>query len=96
MLILGMSDGTYSLKVPPNDRFLRNFLMGIFYLLSEFLPVIYWEKVANEIFRYFRFDVWPGDWTRALRLISQHLILGYLVVNVAIFPKPFQVSNKAT
>ena len=33
----------------------------------EFLPDICWEEVTEEIFSYFRFDVWPGVWTRALR-----------------------------
>ena len=60
VLILYMSGGTYSLKSTPNDRFLRNFSWQ-FYLLSEFLPEICWEEVAEEIFFfYFRFDVWPG------------------------------------
>ena len=45
---------------------------GNFYLLSEFLPEICWEEVAEEIFFVFRFDVWPGTRTLAFRLISQH------------------------
>ena len=30
------------------------------------------EDVDEEIFSYFSFNVWPGIWTRALHLISQH------------------------
>ena len=43
-----------------------------FILLSEFWPEIYWGEVAEEIFSYIHFDVWPGVWTRALLVISQH------------------------
>ena len=43
-----------------------------FYLLSEFLPEICWEQIAQEILFVFRFDVWPGTLTLAFRLISQH------------------------
>ena len=45
---------------------------GKFYLLAEFLPEICWEENAEEILFVFRFDVWPGAWTLAFRLISQH------------------------
>ena len=36
---------------------------GIFVLLSKFLPEICWEEVPEEIFSYFRLDVWSGIWT---------------------------------
>ena len=74
VLILYISGGTYSLTSTSNDKFLRNFfLLAIlftvrdfflinfswqFYLLSEFLPEIRWEEIAEEIL--------------AFRLISQH------------------------
>ena len=45
---------------------------GKFYLLSEFLPEICWEEIAEEILFVFCFDVWPGVRTLAFRLISQH------------------------
>ena len=45
-----------------------------FYLLSEFLPEICWEEIAEEILFVFRFDVWPGTGTLAFRLISQYTI----------------------
>ena len=48
-LILYISSEPYSLKSTPNDKFLRN-SSGQFYLLSEFLPEIYWEESAEEIF----------------------------------------------
>ena len=47
---------------------------GNFYWLSEFLPEICWEEIAEEILFVFRFDVWPGTRTLAFRLISQHTI----------------------
>ena len=49
------------------ETFHRNF-----YLLSEFLPEICWEEIAEEILFIFRFDVWPGARTLAFHLISQH------------------------
>ena len=42
-----------------------------FCLLSEFLPEICWEKIAEEILFVFCFDVWLGARTLSLRLISQ-------------------------
>ena len=45
---------------------------GSFYLLSEFLPEICWEEIAEEILFVFRFVVWTG--TRTLenyRIFSQ-------------------------
>ena len=57
--------GTYSLTSTPNDRFFEKLFHGSFYLLSEFLPEICWEKVAEEIFFIFHFwwltlDTNPG------------------------------------
>ena len=49
--------------------FLRNFSWQ-FYLLSEFLPEICWEEIAEEILFVFHFEVWPGARTLAFRLIS--------------------------
>ena len=73
VLILYISGGTYSLKSIPNDRFFwRNFSWQ-FYLLSQFLPEICWEEIAEEILFVFCFDVWPGAGTLASRLISQHI-----------------------
>ena len=43
-----------------------------FYILSELLTEICWEKIAEKILFVFCFDVWPGARTLALRLISQH------------------------
>ena len=42
--------------------------------LWEFLPEICLEEVTEEIFVHISFvgDVWPGAWTEASRLISQH------------------------
>ena len=51
--------------------FLKNFSWQ-FYLLSEFLPEICWEDIADEILFVFCFVVWPGTRSLALRLISQH------------------------
>ena len=46
---------------------------GRFILYPEFLPEICWEEKADQIFFFiFRFDVWPGIWNRALRLLSQY------------------------
>ena len=54
VLILHISVGTYSLKSTPNDRFFDKFFMTILILLSEFLPEICWEEIAEEIlFLYF-------------------------------------------
>ena len=64
-LILQVSGEAYSLKSTPNDKFLRNFFMPGFYLLSEFLPEICWEEMAEEIFFHISFwcltcDMNPG------------------------------------
>ena len=66
-LILYMSGGLYYLNSTPNDRFLRIFSWQ-FYLLSEILPEICWEEIAEEIyffFLYFIFNDWPGIRTQA-------------------------------
>ena len=44
-----MNGGTYRLTSTPNDRFLRNFFIAGFILLSEFVTEICWEEVAEEI-----------------------------------------------
>ena len=72
VLILYISGGTYCLKTTPNDRFFEKLFMAVFNLLSEFLPEICWEEIAEEILFVFCFDVWPGACTLAFRLISQH------------------------
>ena len=50
------------LKPTPNDKniffFFRNFSWQ-FYLLSEVLSEICWEKIAEEILFVFCFDIWP-------------------------------------
>ena len=58
-------------SLQPLFSLLRSFSWQL-YLATEFLPEICWKEVAVEIFSYFRFDVWPGVWTRVLHLISQH------------------------
>ena len=60
--------GPTVLKSTPNDRFFEKLFMAILFLLTEFLPEICWEEIAEEILFVFYFDVRPG----ALRLTSQH------------------------
>ena len=63
VLILYISGGTYSFKVDNKTTdFSRNFSQK-FYLLSEFLPEICWEEIAEEILFVIL----------AFRLISQHI-----------------------
>ena len=62
VLILYISGETYSLKSTVNDRFFEKLLMTMFYLLSEFLPQICWEEIAEEI----------EEILSGLGLISQH------------------------
>ena len=50
------------------ETFHGNFIYSFF----EFLPEICWEEIAGQILFVFCFDVWPGAWALALRLISQH------------------------
>ena len=59
VLILNISGGIYSLKATPNDRFFEKLFMAILFLLSDFLPEICWEEIAEEILFVFRFEV-PG------------------------------------
>ena len=50
VLILYISNGSFSLKSIPKDKFLRNFsCQCINYSQSLFLTEIYWEKLADEI-----------------------------------------------
>ena len=49
VLILYIIGGTYCLKSTPNDRFFEKLFHDRFYLLSEFLPEICWEEIAEEI-----------------------------------------------
>ena len=72
-LILYESGGTYNLTSTLNDRFFWESFSWQFYLLSEFLAEICWEKITEEIFLFiFLFYAWPGIRTRSLRLRSQH------------------------
>ena len=50
-------------------NFWENFSWQI-YLLSNSLPEIWWEEIAEEIIFEFCFDVWPQARTLALRLIN--------------------------
>ena len=52
--------------------FWRNFPLQ-FYLLSEFLPAICWDEIAEKMIFLFLFEMWPRAWTLALSLISQHI-----------------------
>ena len=52
VLILHISGGTYYLKSTPNDRFVAKLFKTIFYLLSEFLPKIYCEEIAEDMFDF--------------------------------------------
>ena len=79
VLILYISGGTYSLNSTPNDRFFEKLFMAIFYLLSEFLPDICWEKIAEEILFVFCFYVWPVARTLAFRLISVYRITNLII-----------------
>ena len=73
LLILYISGGTYSLKTTPNDRFFWETFHGI-YLLTEFLPEICWEEIAEGILFVFCFDVWPEARTLAFRLPIHYLL----------------------
>ena len=74
VLILYINDGTYSLKLSPNEEFLNLFLAN-FLLLSE----ICWEEVAKEILflnsSSWRFLTWvlnSGLWSNK----PTHYLLG--------------------
>ena len=58
-LILSVAEPTV-LKSTPNDRFFEKLFMVIFYLLSEFLPEICWEEIAEEILFVCCFDIGLG------------------------------------
>ena len=82
MLILYMSSGTYSLKSTPNVKFWRNCSRQLNFL-SEFLPGICWEEVAEQIFFYISFHWRYLDWglnrgTLSTRLRQWQLCLAYL------------------
>ena len=67
-----MSIGIYSLKSTPNDRLLRSFFMKILFALRIFARNLLKGSRRRNNFSYFHFVVWPGIWTRTLRLINQH------------------------
>ena len=58
-LILYVSGGTFSIKSIPNARLLRNFSWQA--ILSEFLPEICWEIMAEEIY-FFHTSSWCLIW----------------------------------
>ena len=73
------------------------------YLLSEFLPEICWEKIAEDVFFFiFRFDDWPDIWTRALTsnkpiyyLLGQfELNFRYRIRNVCVINKFVYIPKK--
>ena len=49
VLVLFMNGGPFSLTSTSNDRFFEKLIHDSFYLFSEFLPEICWEKIAEEI-----------------------------------------------
>ena len=72
-LILYMNGGTYNLTSTQNDDFLRNLFMAGLFTPRVFERNLLRENSRRYIFFFiFRFDVWPGIRTQALRLISQH------------------------
>ena len=55
----------------PNDRFFLRKFSWQFYLFLEFLPEIFWEEVAEEIFCHIlTSDDWPGIRTQAFELLD--------------------------
>ena len=73
VLIVYMRGGVYSCIQSATDFW--ETLSWQFYLLSEFLPVIWLEAVVEETFlSYFDFFevAWPGFWNLTKSLISQH------------------------
>ena len=72
VLILYISGGTYSFKVNYERQIFWETFRSNFTLLSEFLPEICSEEIAEEILLVFCFDVWPGNRTLAFHLIGQH------------------------
>ena len=71
VLILYISDGTYSLKSTPNDRFFEKLFMAILFNLRVFATNLLRGNRRRNLF-VFRSDVWPGTRTLAFRLIGQH------------------------
>ena len=83
-LILYISGGIYSLKSTPNDRFFEKLFMAIFIWLSEFLPEICWEQIAEEILFVFRL-FWCLTWDSNLGFSSNkptHYLLDHGDLNV--------------
>ena len=68
------------------------------YLLSEFLPEICWEEVAEEIISYIRFEAWPNMHTQYLLgygyfnsiITTQSLIK--IQINNAHYSSPFNLT----
>ena len=86
-----MSSGIYSLTLTPNDRFLCNFFMAIFFIYSlrVFVRNLRRENCRRNIFfSSIRFDAWYGIRTRGLRLPTRlrPLLLG----------KIFRINKKIT
>ena len=55
-LILYMKSGTYSFKVDSEWQIFKKLFIAILFQISEFLPEIYWEEVAEEIFVHYILD----------------------------------------
>ena len=66
----GLASHTYSLMSTPNDIFFLRSFSWQFYFLSEFLPEICWEEIANEIF-FFHISFWCLTWNW-IPGVSQH------------------------
>ena len=68
--MLYISDGTYSLKSIPKDRFFKKLFMEILFTFKVFASAE--SKSPMKYFSYFVFNVRLGARVLALRLISQH------------------------
>ena len=66
VLWLTISGGTYG-----SNRFLRSSSHSNSIYSQIFLPEICWEEVAQEIFSYFRFDVWFRGFEQANTLSTR-------------------------
>ena len=53
------------------QMFLINFSWQFFFTLRVFSRILLRGSSRRNIIPYFRFDIWPGVWTEALRLISE-------------------------
>ena len=62
---------------------MRNFSRQ-FFLLSDFLPDICWEEIAEEIIFVFCFGVWPGARTLAFRLTTRLFVPGCIISQTTI------------